>query len=126
MQEDVQASEVLRVQDLGMGRDIATDRIVLGFVHYAEARIAKWVQFPRDTESGCFCVLDRLTRAFALKQVAEEPRPAACLCPSARRERYNIGRPKSEIGARGAAGLGDCPARVRADSRRVPLGALSQ
>ena len=47
MQENIQASEVLRVQDLGMGRDTATDRIILGFANYAEARIAKWVQFPR-------------------------------------------------------------------------------
>ena len=110
MQANVQASEVLRVQDLGMGRDTATDRIVLGFAHYAEARIAKWMQFPRgvllflmvpgDPESGCFYVLDRargifymldipedgrwggyrldecdrLTQAFALKQMAEKPR----------------------------------------------------
>ena len=84
MQENIQASEVLRVQDLGMGRDTATDRIVLGFANYAEARIAKWVQFPRgvllflmvpgDPESGCFYVLDRARGIFYMLDIAEDGR----------------------------------------------------
>jgi len=84
MQENVQASEVLRVQDLGMVRVTATDRIVLGFASYAEARIAKWVQFPRgvllflmvpgDPESGCFYVFDRARGIFYMLDIPEDGR----------------------------------------------------
>ncbi len=84
MQENVQASEVLRVQDLGMSRETVTDRIVLGFASYAEARIAKWVQFPRgvllflmvpgDPESGCFYVLDRARGIIYMLDIPEDGR----------------------------------------------------
>jgi len=46
---------------------------VLAFARYAEARIAKWVQFqggsavsdgPGDLESGWFYLLDRVKRVF--------------------------------------------------------------
>ena len=79
MSQAVQASEVLRVQDLGMDRRAATDQAVLGFARYAEARIRKWVQFPRgallflmvpeDPESGCFYVLDRVSGIFYMLEI---------------------------------------------------------
>jgi len=74
MAQALAVRKVMEIAELGLDRATATDRAVLAFARYAEARIAKWVQFPRgvllflmvpgDLESGWFYLLDRVKRVF--------------------------------------------------------------
>src|SRR5262249_61082722 len=63
-----------KLEELGLDRRARTDQAVFAFARYAEARIAKWVQFPKgvllflmvpgDPESGGFYLLDRAKGTF--------------------------------------------------------------
>ena len=74
MAQALAVRKVMEIAELGLDRAAPTDRAVLAFARYAEARIAKWVQFPRgvllflmvpgDLESGWFYLLDRVKRVF--------------------------------------------------------------
>jgi hypothetical protein len=74
MEGEFEVHSVMEAAELGLDRNSATDRLVFAFVRFAEARIAKWIQFPKgvllfltvpgDGESGWFYLLDRRKRTF--------------------------------------------------------------
>jgi len=76
----IQASEVLRLTDLGLERRAPLDHVIVAFRKVAEGPIiARWVQFPTgvllfvmvpgDKESGEFYVYDRSKGVFYLLTV---------------------------------------------------------
>ena len=74
MERTLEPRRLLRVDELGVDRNAGADRAVRAFAEWAEARIVKWIQFPRgvllflmvpgDLESGHFYLLDRPKRTF--------------------------------------------------------------
>ncbi len=78
------ARRVMTIEELGLDPRTGTDRVILAFAQYAEARIGKWIQFPRgvllfltvpgDPESGWFYLLDRAHSTFYSLDIAEEGR----------------------------------------------------
>src|SRR5215831_9812801 len=74
MAQVVKVGNSWKLEELGLDRRARTDQAVFAFAHYAEARIARWVQFPKgvllfltvpgDPESGWFYVLDRAKGMF--------------------------------------------------------------
>lgn len=84
MAQTLKVREVMTVAELGLDRTVAADRAVLAFARYAEARIAKWMQFPRgvllfltvpgDLESGWFYLLDRVRQTFYSLDILENGR----------------------------------------------------
>jgi hypothetical protein len=76
--------KVLEVEELGVDRNAGTDRAVCAFAEWADARIVKWIQFPRgvllflmvpgDLESGHFYLLDRPKRTFYELNIEEDGR----------------------------------------------------
>jgi hypothetical protein len=82
--QGVEVHKVMNLEELGLERRAGADRAVFAFAHYAEARIAKWVQFPKgillflmvpgDPESGWFYLLDRARGTFYSLDVAEDGR----------------------------------------------------
>jgi hypothetical protein len=84
MAEDLSIRGVMTLGGLGLDGNAGADRAVLAFAEYAEARIARWVQFPRgvllflmvpgDPESGWFYLLDRPKRTFYSVDIQEEGR----------------------------------------------------
>ncbi len=84
MSRRLEVRKVMQIEEVGLDRKVAADRAVLAFARYAEARIAKWVQFPRgvllfltvpgDLESGWFYLLDRRRGTFYSLDIAQEGR----------------------------------------------------
>jgi hypothetical protein len=74
MAQVVEVGNSWKIEELGLDRNARTDQAVFAFARYAEARIAKWIQFPKgvllfltvpgDPESGWFYLLDRAKRTF--------------------------------------------------------------
>lgn len=74
MERVLEPRKLLEVEELGVDRNAGADQAVRAFAAWAEARIVKWIQFPRgvllflmvpgDLESGHFYLLDRPKRAF--------------------------------------------------------------
>jgi len=74
MAQVVEVGNSWKLEELGLDRRARTDQAVFAFARYAEARIAKWIQFPKgvllfltvpgDPESGWFYVLDRAKGTF--------------------------------------------------------------
>ena len=74
MEQILEARKLLEVEELGVERNASADQAVRAFAQWAEARIVKWIQFPRgvllflmvpgDLESGHFYLLDRPGRVF--------------------------------------------------------------
>ena len=70
----LESHKLLEVEELGLERNASADCAVRTFAAWAEARIVKWIQFPRgvllflmvpgDVESGHFYLLDRPKRTF--------------------------------------------------------------
>ena len=84
MAQALEARRVMEIEELGLDRTVGTDRAVFAFARFAEARIAKWVQFPKgvllfltvpgDPESGWFYLLDRVRWTFYTLDIAEDGR----------------------------------------------------
>ena len=74
MAQVVEVGNSWKLEELGLDRRARTDQAVFAFARFAEARIAKWIQFPKgvllfltvpgDLESGWFYVLDRAKGTF--------------------------------------------------------------
>jgi hypothetical protein len=74
MERVLEPRKLLGVEELGIDRNVSADQAVRAFASWAEARISKWIQFPRgvllflmvpgDLESGHFYLLDRPKRTF--------------------------------------------------------------
>jgi len=74
MERVLEPRKLLEVEELGVERNASADQAVRAFAAWAEARIVKWIQFPRgvllflmvpgDLESGHFYLLDRPKRTF--------------------------------------------------------------
>ena len=74
MERVLEPRRLLEVEELGVERNASADQAVRAFATWAEARIVKWIQFPRgvllflmvpgDLESGHFYLLDRPKRTF--------------------------------------------------------------
>ncbi len=74
MERALQAQKLMEVEELGLDRNVGTDRVVRAFADWAEARIVRWLQFPKgvllflmvpgDLESGWFYLLDRSRWTF--------------------------------------------------------------
>jgi hypothetical protein len=74
MERTIERRKLLGVEELGVGRNAGAERAVRAFAEWADARIVKWIQFPRgvllflmvpgDLESGHFYLLDRPRRIF--------------------------------------------------------------
>ena len=84
MVQTVEVGNSWKIEEFSLDQRARTDQAVFAFARYAEARIAKWVQFPKgvllflmvpgDPESGWFYVLDRVRRTFYSLDIAEEGR----------------------------------------------------
>ena len=84
MERALQAQKLMEVEELGLDRNVGTDRVVRAFADWAEARIVKWTQFPHgvllflmvpgDFESGHFYLLDRRKRTFFELNIAGDNR----------------------------------------------------
>jgi hypothetical protein len=74
MERVLEPRKLLEVEELGVECNASADQAVRAFAAWAEARIVKWIQFPRgvllflmvpgDLESGHFYLLDRPKRTF--------------------------------------------------------------
>lgn len=74
MERVLEPRKLLRVEELGVDRNVGADQAVRAFAAWADARIVKWIQFPRgvllflmvpgDPESGHFYLLDRPKKTF--------------------------------------------------------------
>jgi hypothetical protein len=74
MERVLEPRKLLEVEELGVDRNAGSDQAVRAFAAWAEARIVKWIQFPRgvllflmvpgDLESGHFYLLDQPKRTF--------------------------------------------------------------
>lgn len=74
MERVLEPRKLLEVEELGVDRNAGADQVVRAFAAWADARIVKWIQFPRgvllflmvrgDLESGYFCLFDRPKRTF--------------------------------------------------------------
>jgi hypothetical protein len=74
MVQTVEVGNSWKIEEFSLDRTARTDQAVFAFARYAEARIAKWVQFPKgvllflmvpgDPESGWFYLLDRAKGKF--------------------------------------------------------------
>ena len=84
MAQRLEVRKVMEIDEVGLDRTAGADQAVLAFARYAEARIAKWIQFPRgvllfltvpgDLESGWFYLLDRKRGTFYSLDVNHEGR----------------------------------------------------
>lgn len=74
MEPVLEPRKLLEVEELGVERNASADQAVCAFAEWAEAKVVKWIQFPRgvllflmvpgDLESGHFYLLDRPMRTF--------------------------------------------------------------
>ena len=84
MEQALEPRKLLEVGELGVDRNVCADQAVHAFAAWAEARIVKWIQFPRgvllflmvpgDLESGHFYLLDRPKRTFYELNIAGDCR----------------------------------------------------
>ena len=84
MAQIVEVGNSWKLEELGLDRRARTDQAVFAFARYAEARIAKWIQFPKgvllfltvpgDPKSGWFYVLDRAKGTFYSLDLAGDSR----------------------------------------------------
>jgi hypothetical protein len=74
MEAILKPCKLLEIEELRLARGVSTDRAVKTFAEWAEAKIVKWIQFPRgvllflmvpgDPDSGQFYLLDRPKGTF--------------------------------------------------------------
>jgi hypothetical protein len=74
MERVLEPRKLLEFEELDVDRNACADQAVRAFAQWADARIVKWIQFPRgvllflmvagDLESGHFYLLDRPKRTF--------------------------------------------------------------
>lgn len=84
MERQLESRKLLEVGELGIEWNASADKAVRAFAAWAEAKIVKWIQFPRgvllflmvpgDLESGHFYLLDRPKRMFYELNVAGDDR----------------------------------------------------